>query len=89
MQTNLSTGIFRYKYAVISTKQHLKDSNMGYWYHLAHSWANGFRLLVLAGTSFVHGVLPGIWPQHAARGVVRIYNSMRQYRHLRRIMREH
>ena len=38
-------------------------------------------------SSFVHGVVPSVWPQHAAQGVVKIYNSMRQYRHLRRIMR--
>lgn len=72
---------------MISAKNHLKDSNMRYWAHLAHSWANGFRLLKLAVSSFVHGVVPSVWPQHAAQGVVKIYNSMRKYRHLRRIMR--
>lgn len=70
-----------------SVREHLRDSQMTYWYHFRHSMANGFRLLWLAISSFVHAVFPQIAPQHAARGIIRIYNRMREYRHLRRLMR--
>lgn len=71
-----------------TTKQHLKQSQMNYWYHLKHSMANGFRLQWLAISSFVHAIFPMIGPQHAARGVIKIYNNMRRYRHLRELQQQ-
>lgn len=73
---------------MISAKKHLQDSQMGYWYHFRHSMANGFRLLGLALSSFVHAIFPQIWPQHAARGVIRIYRRMARYSHLRQLQRD-
>lgn len=70
------------------SQRHLADSEMTYWYHLCHSLINSGRLLVLAFTSFVHAFVPQVWPTHAARGVITIYNRMRQHRHLRRLQME-
>jgi hypothetical protein len=70
---------------MISAKQHLEDSEMTYWAHLRHSLANSGRLAWLALASLVHAFIPQVWPQTAAQGVIRIYNRMRQYRHLRRL----
>jgi hypothetical protein len=70
------------------SQAHLADSNMSYKKHCLHSLANGCRLIVLAGSSFVHAFFPGILRQHAARGIIRIYNRMKHHAHLRRAMKE-
>lgn len=68
--------------------KHLKDSNMSYWYHFGHSFYNGTRLLVLALSSYAHAILPGKLKQHAARGVIYIYEDMKKWPHLRKAMEE-
>jgi hypothetical protein len=64
-------------------KHHLEHSNMGYWYHCGHSFYNGGRLLVLALSSFVHGLFPWLFKFHAAHGVMRIYEELKRMPHLR------
>lgn len=81
---NLST---QYNFIEKSNK-HLTDSNMGYWYHCWHSVTNGNRLFVLALSSYVHAILPWKLKQHAARGVIRLYENMKQWPHLRKAMYE-
>lgn len=61
---------------------------MTYWYHFRHSLGNAAELALLSLTSLVHAFLPQIWGQHAARGVIRIYNRMRRFSHLRRLQNE-
>ena len=68
-----------------STK-HLNDSNMGYWYHFVHSVKNGNKLFLLFLSSYAHAILPGKLKQHAARGIITMYEDMRQWPHLRRAM---
>jgi hypothetical protein len=66
-------------------KKHLEDSQMTYWYHFKHSMANAGRLLILAGSSFIHAIFPFLYKQHAARGIIRIYNRMKRYAHLKKL----
>lgn len=73
---------------MLDFKPHLDDSNMSYWYHFKHSFKNGLTLLKLAMSSFIHAIFPNILPQHAARGVISIYNNIRHYKHLRKVMIE-
>jgi hypothetical protein len=68
--------------------KHLNDSNMGYWYHFWHSVTNGNRLLFFALSSYAHAVLPGKLKQHAARGIITMYESMKKWPHLRKAMYE-
>lgn len=70
-----------------STK-HLKDSNMSYWYHFWHSVSNGNRLLFYALSSYAHAILPGKLKQHAARGIITMYEGMKKWPHLRKAMFE-
>ena len=72
---------------MISVKQHLKDSQMSYWYHFKHSLRNGLGLQWLAITSIVHAIFPQIWAQHSARGVIKMYNRMKQFAHLRKLQK--
>jgi hypothetical protein len=68
-----------------STK-HLSDSNMSYWYHFFHSVKNGNKLFLLFLSSYAHAILPGKLKQHAARGIIAMYEDMKQWPHLRRAM---
>ena len=68
--------------------KHLKDSNMTYLYHFFHSFKNGNKLLWYALSSYAHALLPGKLKQHAARGVIGIYEDMKKWPHLRQAMEE-
>lgn len=68
--------------------KHLKDSNMSYWYHFKHSFVNGNKLLILVISSYIHAFFPGRLRQHAARGVIHIYEDMKKWPHLQKAMRE-
>ena len=68
--------------------KHLNDSNMSYWYHFRHSVSNGNKLFLYALSSYAHAILPGKFKQHAARGIITMYEGMKQWPHLRRAMYE-
>jgi len=77
------------KYNVIEkSSKHLRDSNMSYWYHFWHSVSNGNKLIWLALSSYAHAILPGKLKQHAARGVITMYEDMKRWPHLRKAMYE-
>jgi hypothetical protein len=73
---------------MISTKIHLKNSQMTYWYHFKHSLSNSGHLLFLSFSSFIHAIFPSILPEHAARGVIKIYNRMKRFAHLKKLQNE-
>ena len=66
--------------------KHLNDSNMSYWYHFFHSIKNGNKLFLLFLSSYAHAILPGKLKQHAARGIINLYEDMKKWPHLRRAM---
>ena len=68
--------------------KHLNDSNMSYWYHFRHSVSNGNKLFLYALSSYAHAILPGKFKQHAARGIITMYEEMKQWPHLKRAMYE-
>lgn len=70
------------------SQKHLKDSNMSYWYHFWHSISNGNKLIFYALSSYAHALLPGKLKQHAARGIISMYEDMKKWPHLRRAMYE-
>jgi hypothetical protein len=77
------------QYGVIDkSKKHLADSNMSYWYHFRHSVSNGNKLVWYALSSYAHAILPGKLKQHAARGIITMYEGMKQWPHLRKAMYE-
>jgi hypothetical protein len=77
------------KYNILEkSKKHLIDSNMSYWYHFRHSISNGNKLLFYAVSSYVHALVPGKLKQHAARGIISMYEDMKRWPHLIRAMYE-
>lgn len=68
--------------------KHLADSNMSYWYHFKHSINNGNKLLILVLSSYAHAIYPGRLRQHAARGIINMYEDMKKWPHLRKTMQE-
>jgi len=73
---------------MISTKIHLENSRMTYWYHLKHSLTNSGHLLFLSLSSFIHAIFPIFFPEHAARGVIKIYNRMKRFSHLKKLQND-
>ena len=71
-----------------TAKTHLKQSKMGYWFHLRHSLYNGWRCLLIFFSSVIHAFFPMVLKQHAARSVVKIYNEMKKHAHLRKMINE-
>jgi len=69
-----------------SAKQHLKDSQMGYWTHLAHSFRQSNRLIAIAVKSYIHGILPWFFANRGPVGVFKIYREIRNQRHIRKIL---
>lgn len=72
----------------VTPQEHLEQSNMTYWYHFRHSFVNGLILLKLAFSSFIHAIFPSVLPQHAARGVIKIYVKMKRFAHLRQLQKQ-
>jgi hypothetical protein len=70
------------------TKEHLKNSRMSYFKHMTHSLYNGWRSFIIVLSSIVHAFFPSILKQHAARGIVRIYNDMKKHAHIRKMIKE-
>ena len=69
-----------------SAKQHLQDSQMGYWTHLAHSFRQSNRLIAIAVKSYIHGILPWFFANRGPVGVFKIYREIRNQRHIRKIL---
>jgi hypothetical protein len=61
---------------------HLKDSDMSYVKHFTHAYKNGLLLLVYAISSFIHGLIPALLPQHAPRGIIRMFYRFQKLPHL-------
>jgi len=69
-----------------SAQEHLQDSQMGYWTHLAHSFKQSNRLISIAVKSYIHGVLPWFFASEGPVGVYKIYREIRQLRHIKKIL---
>ena len=68
--------------------EHLQDSQMTYSQHLVHGVGSGIYLLLLGVSSILHGLVPSILPQHAARGVVKLYQKNQHRDNFQRLIRE-
>jgi len=69
-----------------SIREHLKDSQMGYWTHMAHSFRQSNRLVAIAVKSYIHGIFPQFFANRGPVGVFKIYREIRNQRHIRKIL---
>jgi hypothetical protein len=76
------------KQVIKKSIKHLTDSKMTYWYHFYHSINNGNKLLLLVLSSYAHAIYPGRLRQHAARGIINMYEDMKKWPHLQKTMKE-
>ena len=70
-----------------SVKEHLEESGMSYWQHLAHSTRQSNKLIVIAVKSFIHGLLPWFFAASGPLGVYRIYKEIKRMHHIQRIFK--
>ena len=71
-----------------SAREHLNDSQMGYWTHLIHSFKQSNRLVAIAVKSYIHGVFPWVFANRGPVGVYKIYREIRNMRHIRKILND-
>ena len=69
-----------------SAQEHLNDSQMGYWTHMAHSFRQSNRLVSIAVKSYIHGIFPQYFANRGPVGVFKIYREIRNQRHIRKIL---
>lgn len=69
-----------------SAREHLQDSQMGYWTHLTHSFKQSNRLVAIAVKSYIHGIFPQFFANRGPVGVFKIYREIRNMRHIRKIL---
>lgn len=68
-------------------KNHLKNSNMGYFYHMSHASLYGFRLIWAGVKSIIHGIFPVVWKYDGPRTIIKIYSELRKQKHIREMMK--
>jgi hypothetical protein len=59
----------------IMFKEHLEKSKETYLSHLLFAILAGFKLLVAALASFIHGFFPNLFPGTAAKTVIDLYHK--------------
>lgn len=66
-------------------KEHLIESRMSYYEHLAHSIKQSNRLITIAVKSYIHGVFPWMFPSAGPLGVYRIYKEVKRMHHIQKM----
>jgi hypothetical protein len=69
----------------MQVKEHLEESGMTYWQHLAHSVKQSNRLIVIAVKSYIHGIFPWKYPSAGPLGVYRIYKEVKRMHHIQKM----
>lgn len=68
--------------------KHLEENQMHYLHHARHGIFNGLWLLVLAISSIIHAIFPWVLKFHAAKGVIAIFNDMKRFSHLHKLIND-
>ena len=68
-------------------KEHLEESGMSYWQHLAHSIKQSNRLIAIAIKSYIHGLLPWFFAASGPIGIYRIYKEIKRMHHVQRLFK--
>lgn len=74
---------------MVSTKDHLIESNMSYIYHCKHGIKNGTRLLLGALASYVHSFFPPLFPRYSIMTVLSLYHEIKRHCHIQKIERRY
>ena len=69
------------------SKNHLKDSNMGYFYHLWHSFYQGSRLIAVGLKSYVHGIFPFVYKYDGPKFVIKLFKELRNVAHMKKLIK--
>lgn len=67
------------------TKEHLKETKWSYWQHLMHSIKQSNRLISLAVKSYLHGIMPWLFPNAGPIGIYRIYKEIKRMHHVQKM----
>lgn len=66
-------------------KEHLIESSMSYTYHLKHGVINGTKLLLGALASYIHSIIPPLFPRYSIMTVLSLYHEIKKRQHIQKI----
>lgn len=70
-------------------RNHLKETDWTYWQHFRHSVKQSNRLIVIAVKSYIHGLLPWLYPSSGPVGIYQIYREIRKLHHVQKMFQRH
>lgn len=69
------------------TKEHLKETEWSYWYHLRHSFKQSNRLIITALKSYIHGVFPWMYKSDGPVTIYKMYKEISKIHHVQKIFK--
>lgn len=70
------------------SKEHLRETEWSYWYHLSHSVKQSNRLIVTALKSYIHGIFPCWFKSDGPKTVIRMYHEIKRIHHIHKLEKE-
>jgi hypothetical protein len=66
-------------------KDHLKETEWSYCYHLIHSFKQSNRLVITAIKSYIHGIFPWLYKNDGPITIFKIYREIKRIRHIKKL----
>jgi len=70
------------------SKDHLKETEWSYWFHLRHSFKQSNRLIATAIKSYIHGIIPALYKSDGPLFIYKTYKEIRKIHHIQKMERE-
>lgn len=69
-------------------KEHLEETEWGYWKHLKHSVHQSNKLIVCAIKSYIHGIFPCWYKADGPITIFKMYHQIKRIHHVAKLERE-
>jgi hypothetical protein len=70
------------------SKEHLKETEWSYWYHLRHSFKQSNRLLIIALKSYLHGLFPWMYKSDGPVAIYKMYREISKIHHIQKMFKK-
>ncbi len=69
-------------------KEHLEETEWGYWKHLTHSVHQSNKLIACAIKSYIHGIFPCWYKADGPITIFKMYHQIKRIHHVAKLERE-
>lgn len=70
------------------SKEHLEETEWGYWKHLSHSVKQSNRLIITAIKSYIHGLVPAWYKADGPITIFKMYHQIKRIHHVAKLERD-